>query len=116
MSLHELLELEHRGWRSLCDGTGPEVYAELLGDAAIMVLAPGQALDRAATLASLRDAPPWQRYTIEQPRVVPVGPDAAALVYRGTGAWMTSVYVRRDGGWGLALHQQTPADTTAPPG
>jgi len=122
MSLHELLRLEHRGWRSLCDGTGSDVYDELLTDDGVMVLAHGAVLDRAAALASLRDAPAWDGYTIEHPRVVPVGADAAALVYLGTAsrtgappfaAWMTSVYVRRWGSWGLSLYQQTPVADTA---
>jgi hypothetical protein len=48
--------------------------------------------------------------------VVPVDGDAKALVYAGTGnrddgppfvGVMTSVYVRRNGDWKLALYQQT---------
>ena len=125
MVMHLLMDLEHRGWRSLCDGTGDAVYGELMTDDALMVLAHGRVLDRRAVVASLDGAPPWASYAIEHARVVPMGGDAAALVYLGTAvredgvpfvAWMTSVYVRRDGGWGLALHQQTPADTSAPPG
>lgn len=115
--LSELTELEHRGWRSLCDGTGAEVYGELLTADGVMVLAHGQALDRDAVVASLRDAPPWREYAIEDARLVPLGPDAAALVYRGSAsrdgagpftAWMTSVYVRRGDAWALAVYQQTP--------
>ena len=49
---------------------------------------------------------------------MPIGEDSAALVYVGTGhrdgdspsfvGVMTSVYVRRDGRWRLAIYQQTP--------
>jgi hypothetical protein len=54
--------------------------------------------------------------------VVPIGDDAYALIYRGTGrrpdrtpfvAMMTSVYVRAGDDWKLALFQQTPCATDA---
>ena len=66
---------------------------------------------------SLADAPAWADYRIDDPRLVTVGEGAYALVYTGTGSRdggddfvgiMTSVYVRRDGGWRLAFYQQTP--------
>jgi len=51
-------------------------------------------------------------------RVVPLGEDSAAVVYVGTGhrggddpafvGVMSSVYVRRNADWRLALYQQTP--------
>ena len=46
-----------------------------------------------------------------------LGPDVASITYRATAvragqdpyhALFTSVYVRREGAWKLALHQQTP--------
>ena len=49
---------------------------------------------------------------------MPLGEDSSSVVYTGTGhrgddespfvGVMTSVYVRRDGGWKLAVYQQTP--------
>ena len=49
---------------------------------------------------------------------MPIGADSAALCYLGTGhrdgdapslvGAMTSVYVRRDAEWKLAIYQQTP--------
>ena len=117
MSTDELLSLEHAGWRSLCDGTGGRFYGELMTDDAVMVLAHGMALDRDAVVASLDDAPTWSTYEITDERVVAVGADAAALVYTGRAsrdgsadfvALMSSLYVRRDGRWRLALYQQTP--------
>ena len=48
MTTNELLDLEHAGWRSLCDGTGDRFYGSLMTDDAVMVLANGMVLDRAA--------------------------------------------------------------------
>jgi hypothetical protein len=116
-SLEALLELEHAGWRSLSDGTGDEFYGHLMADGALMVLANGAVMDRAAVTSALSQSPRWSRYEIADARVVDIGPDTAALVYRGTG-WregadepfvgaMSSVYHRTDTGWRLALYQQT---------
>ncbi len=111
-----LLRLERRGWDALCDGTGDEVYGELMTDDALMVLANGAVLDRAEVVASLRDAPPWDGYEIADERLVAAGPDAATLVYRGTArregsadvvGIMTSLYTRVGTGWRLALYTQT---------
>ncbi|MFD0775282.1 DUF4440 domain-containing protein [Streptomonospora algeriensis] len=119
----ELLELEHRGWRSLCEGTGADFYGSLMTEDGVMVLAHGQVFDRAAVIASLNDAPTWDGYEIDEVRLVPVGPGDAALVYRARAhrgsaesafaALMSSVYTRRDGAWRLALYQQTPVPPPA---
>lgn len=114
----DLLEAERRGWDALCDGTGDAVYGELMTDDAVMVLANGQLMDRTTVVAALGQAPPWRTYEIKDARIVDLGADSAALVYTGlaygdapepafTGL-MSSVYVRRDGTWRLALYQQTP--------
>jgi hypothetical protein len=114
----ELLELERRGWDSLCDGTGDQVYGDLMQEGALMVLAHGEVFDRDTVVRSLAQAPPWDRYEILEERVVPIGSEAAALVYVGrayrgddtTPAFegpMSSVYVRDGDGWRLALYQQT---------
>ncbi len=116
--LTELLDLEHRGWDSLCDSTGADFYGSLMTEDAVMVLAHGFALDREAVVASLSDAPPWRTYEIKDPRVIGGGTDSAILVYTGLAyrdddapafsGLMSSVYVRADGAWKLALYQQTP--------
>lgn len=116
--MQELLELEHAGWRSLCDGTGADFYSHIMTDDGVMVLAHGQALDREGVAESLRDAPTWSAYAISDERLVVLGRDEAALVYVGRAsregtpgefrALMSSVYVRRDGRRRLALYQQTP--------
>ncbi|MCI4676930.1 nuclear transport factor 2 family protein [Candidatus Mycolicibacterium alkanivorans] len=115
--LVELLAIERAGWWALCESTGDRFYGELMTDDAVMVLANGTVMDRAAVTAALGQAPPWQRFGLSDPRVIPAGPDTAALVYVGTaerdgaeepfvGA-MSSVYQRVDGTWRLVLYQQT---------
>jgi hypothetical protein len=113
----ELLELEHEGWQALCagQGAGAEHYAAIMTEDAVMVLADGSMRLRDEVIESLRDAPPWDTYSISDSAVVHVTEDVCALTYRATGhrdgdelsGAMTSVYVRSSDGWRLALHQQT---------
>lgn len=120
-TLTELLAIEHDGWRSLCDGTGDRFYADLMTEDGVMVLAHGQTMDRSEVAVSLAQAPPWHTYAITQERLIPLGSDAAVLLYSATAtrgdeppftALMTSVYVRRGAGWALACYQQTPVPPT----
>jgi hypothetical protein len=114
----QLLALEQAGWDSLSNGTGSDFYGSLMAPDGVMVLANGMVLDRDQVVESLREAPPWDDYRIEEPRVVSAGAESAALVYRGVArregggpdldAVMTSVYVPSDDGWELALFTQTP--------
>lgn len=116
--LNELLDLEHQGWRSLCDSTGADVYGRIMTSDGVMVLAHGQVMDRQAVIDSLNDAPPWRTYDIADERLISLSDDHAIVVYTGHAyrdedepafiALMSSVYVRHDGTWRLALYQQTP--------
>ena len=114
-----LVELETQGWDALCDGTGADFYGRVMTQDGLMVLASGLVLDRNAVRDSLRQSPPWQSYSIDDPRMIPTGDDGAILVYTGTArrddeppfiAVMTSTYVRRGDDWRLVLYQQTPSD------
>ena len=110
--MDELIELERAGWASLCDGTGDDFYGRMMTGDSVMVLANGTVMTRDDVVAALGQAPPWGSYEMADVRVVPLGQDAAALVYVGTGhregdepsfvGVMSSVYVRRAGGWKLA--------------
>jgi len=113
----ELLELEHAGWKSLCDGTGDTFYGGVMADDAVMVLANGMVMDRGTVTSALGESPPWARYEIGDVRLIEISPDTAALVYTGTG-WrdgddepfvgaMSSVYHRTGDVWKLALYQQS---------
>jgi len=116
-----LLDLERRGWDSLCDSSGSQFYGDLMTDDGVMVLANGAVMNRDAVVASLEHAPPWQSYDIDDVRLIEAGSDAAGLVYVGTGyrdgdqpafvGVMSSFYVRQGGRRRLALYQQTPTST-----
>jgi hypothetical protein len=115
--LKELLTLEHAGWSALCDGTAGSFYREHMTPDGVMVVADGSVMTRDEVALALRSSPSWQSYEIDVPRMVRIGDDARALIYRGTGhregeppfvAMMTSVYVRDGEDWKLALYQQTP--------
>jgi hypothetical protein len=110
--------LERDGWDALCASTGGRFYGDLMTPDGLMVLVNGTVLDRDAVVASLDDAPAWDRYELSEERLVPMGPDVAALVYRARAfrghedpfeALMASTYVRIDGVPRLALYQQTTA-------
>ena len=116
--LEELLDLEHQGWKSLCNGTGADFYGRIMTSDGVMVLAHGQVFDRLAVIDSLNDAPPWRNYDIADERLFFFIDEEAIVVYtaradRGEDepafvALMSSVYVRHEGAWRLALYQQTP--------
>ncbi|AAZ55694.1 hypothetical protein Tfu_1659 [Thermobifida fusca YX] len=115
---NDLLRWEQRGWDALCAGTGADFYTSLMTEDGVMVLANGLVLDRAAVAVSLNETPPWSGYEISDARLVAAGDDSAILVYTGAAyragepsvfrALMSSVYVRQQDRWRLALYQQTP--------
>ncbi|MEJ1087196.1 nuclear transport factor 2 family protein [Microbacterium sp. Mu-80] len=116
--LDDLLAVEREGWDALCGSTGGAFYGALMTPDAVMILVNGLVLDRDAVAASLDGAPSWDRYELSDARMIPVGGDSAALVYRARAerqaeepfdAVMTSVYVLIDDRPRLALYQQTTA-------
>jgi hypothetical protein len=114
--MEEVLEIEHAGWKALCDGSGGEFYGSLMTDEAKMILANGSVMDRGQVVDALSGAAPWDSYSIDDPSTSRLGDDAVAVAYTGTGVrgeqrfvgMMTSVYVRSGQDWKLAVYQQTP--------
>ncbi|MGY1660548.1 DUF4440 domain-containing protein [Geodermatophilus sp. SYSU D00705] len=115
----DLAALEERGWQAL--STSPEqalaFYDRVLDDAVEMLLPGGMRLDDRATVLAAMGGPPWSSYRLEGTVVRRLSPDSGLVTYgvvaRREGvppysALISSVYVRRDGGWRLAFHQQTP--------
>ena len=102
--------------RELARGRGDE-YRQHLDDGAVVIV-PGQALDKDATVQAIAASPGWDEVAIDDARLLELGEGGAALTYRFSGrrgadfsyvALMTSVYARRDDDeWKLVLHQQTP--------
>ena len=89
-----------------------DFYRGYLADDAVAVL-PAGVFDKSAVIAAL-GAPSvsFQSSTIEDTRVVVLGPDAGVVTYRAGLAsgkvFVTTVYARRDGAWQGVLYQQTP--------
>lgn len=106
----ELLTIE----RELAAGDGATYRARLRDDAVVVV--PGPSLDKRATVEAMDASPGWDEFSLEDESVLPLGPDSALVTYvfrgrRGDAdysAVLSSAYVREDGEWKLAFHQQTP--------
>jgi hypothetical protein len=117
MATHdELLRLETDGWEALHQGTGRAYYSGLLADDAGMLLPQVGLLSHDKALDGM-EGQPWSWFQIRNPLTVELSDDAAVLHYRVQArrdfqeeyqALISSTYVRRDGRWRLALHQQTP--------
>ncbi|HEY8467467.1 MAG TPA: nuclear transport factor 2 family protein [Solirubrobacterales bacterium] len=117
MDNQELLDALLRVDEALAQGTG-DLYRRLLTEDAVVALPGMGLLDREACAAALdaSDATGWDSIAMHDARLVALGRDAAAVTYRFEGrrgdfryaALMTSAYVRREGEWSLAVHQQTP--------
>jgi hypothetical protein len=114
----EVVELERAGWRALATGgdAAADFYEAVLADPMLMLLPGGMELDdRSAAVEAMR-GPPWDHYELGPVRTLALGADAVAVTYRATArrgdveydALFNSTYVRVDGRWRLALHQQTP--------
>jgi predicted GH43/DUF377 family glycosyl hydrolase len=110
----ELLALERHFWNAA--GGDREGYESNLAADALHAFPGWGVTDRERVLAAVAESRPWDRFTIEDPRVVQLGAGAAAVVYtthadragKKYDAAITSVYRRRDDGWELVVHQQTP--------
>lgn len=113
------MDLEHQGWQALGVG-GDEArafYDGVLDDGVTMLLPGGLVItDRDEALASMSGAP-WDDYQLDEIAVTTPTPDTGLVTYRARArrgdtaytALMSTLYLRRAGGWRLAFHQQTPA-------
>ena len=109
----DLIALEEQFWKGDAD-----FYRQRLTAEALMVFPdPVGVLGKEETVASISQAPRWRDVEFTEVRAVMLATDAALLVYRATArrpehaTYVTrasSVYVRENGAWKLAFHQQTP--------
>jgi hypothetical protein len=117
-TMDDLLALERAGWDALSTGSeaAASFYDEVLAKQVLMVLPGGMVLDdRDQVIESMRGAP-WDGYDLSEEQVHELAADCAVVVYRASArrgdneyrAVFNSTYVREDGAWRMALHQQTP--------
>ena len=111
--LKELLALEEGFWRAAGDRSA---YTAHLADDAVHVFPGWGVADPERVLQAVETVEPWQTFSIDDPVLVPLGEEAAALVYTARAqragqepyvAAMTSVYRRAGANWQLVVHQQT---------
>lgn len=115
----QILDLEQRSWTALATpGAASEFFADVLDEDVVMLFPGGMVVEgREAVLESM-SGPPWAWYRLADERVRWLGDDVAVVTYRAEAqrpgsqtyrALCASTYRRSpDGGWRLAVHQQTP--------
>lgn len=119
MTQSELVDLEEQGWRSLSasPGEAAEFYDSVLDHTAVMLLPGGLVLDDRDTIIASMAEQPWASYEMEDLWVFQPTPETGIVAYgvlaRREGApdysaLISSHYVRREAGWKLVFHQQTP--------
>ena len=118
MTADELIALEREGWEALAAGgeVARAFYDRVLDDEVLMLFPGGMVLDDRAAIVESMAGPPWTRYELEDLRGLQLTFDTGVVAYGAIAerdgseysALISSTYVRRDDGWKLAFHQQTP--------
>jgi hypothetical protein len=118
MSLEQqLLDVENRLWKN-----DAELYHDNLITEALLVFPETGIITRDvavdAILTENAEGRRWAEVDFEGVRSVRLAEDVALLTYRVTARWehdesaylalASSIYVKRDGAWKLAFHQQSP--------
>jgi hypothetical protein len=113
----DLLGIERQLWTNDAD-----VYAASLTGDAVLVFAETGVIRRDTALAAIREENAegrrWADVTFDDVLVTQPTRDTAVLTYRVTARWehehsatralASTLYVRHNGGWKAAFHQQTP--------
>ena len=109
----EILDLERNFWAAAGDRA---FYEQHFAEDGRCVFAFG-IIDKRHTVESMAAASGWATVEFDDIAVIDLSTDTVAIVYsaaatRPSGeeykAQVSSVYVRREGRWLLAVHQQTP--------
>jgi hypothetical protein len=110
--------LERQGWDALSsDGeTARAFYDEVLDERVVMLLPGGMVLDDRSTIVDSMSGRPWARFALDGMRIFRPTADTGVVTYGAVAerdgqhysALMSSIYARRDDGWKLFFHEQTP--------
>jgi hypothetical protein len=106
-----LIDLERRFWRD-----GADFFRQQLTDDFLMLFPGTGMMRRAEAIDGVAAGQRWDHVEIHDAHTLVLGPDARLLCYQaeaerngeGYSALVSSAYVRRDGTWKLAFHQQSP--------
>lgn len=112
-TVEELLPIEKSLWTG-----GPDAYREHVDEMCLLAFTTMAGVSsRDEVAATVADAPRWRELEIDVQGLVQPAADVAVLTYRASAirgnderyrALVGSGYVRRDDGWKLMYHQQTP--------
>jgi hypothetical protein len=118
MELQEqLLDIERELWTN-----NAVLYRDTLVEEALLVFPETDVITRDVAVEAIRqenaEGRRWAEVHFDQVRSLLLSEGVALLTYRVVARWeheqtkiaarASSVYVKRDGGWKLAFHQQTP--------
>lgn len=117
--MQTLIDLEKQGWQALSSAgdAGKRFYDTILRDDAVMLFPGGLLLEGKEQILESLAAQPWKSYQIDDLRTLPLGDEAATVVYKVTAkregrepyeALISSTYALDAGAWKLVHHQQTP--------
>lgn len=109
----ELVSIEQALWTG-----GPDTYRQHLDDDCLIAFTQMAGVSSREDIARTLDGGErWRDLEMEVVGVLQPAPDVAILTYRASAvrgttetyhALVSSAYVKRDGAWRLAFHQQTP--------
>lgn len=119
MSTHnELIDLEQAAWQALTTSgdAAAAFYDGVLAKDVLMLFPGGMVIDDRAQVVNSMKGADWDSFELSDTRVLQLSDDSAILAYRAHArrgdndydALLNSTYIREDGAWRLALHQQTP--------
>ena len=118
MAVDELAVLERDGWDALSTSgeAARAFYEHVLDERVVMLLPGGAVLDDRDVIVDSMSGQPWSGFSLEDVRSLPLTADTGVVTYgvvatrdgQEYSALMSSLYVRREDGWKLAFHQQTP--------
>ncbi|HEY7764319.1 MAG TPA: nuclear transport factor 2 family protein [Aestuariivirgaceae bacterium] len=113
MSRDDLFRMEEKFW------TGDaEFYRRNLDDKCLVVFTEMAGLmDKEQIAGTIKNPNRWRKLDLKDRNFLPLADDVAVLSYKASAvrdngeayeALVSTIYKRRNGGWKMAFHQQTP--------